>query len=577
MKKMLSHIGEYKKYVILTPLMMVGEAIMEVLLPFIMGITVDKGISQGIPRIIQLGLFMIIISFLSLLFGYLGGKLASKASAGFAKNLRQVLFDKIQKFSLGNINKYPTSSLVVRITTDVNNIQRTFMMILRIAVRAPLMLIGACIMAIATSPGLSLIFVAAAPILTILLLTIIALVFPKFQILLKQTDLLNLDIQENLKGIRVVKSFVREEHEGKKFEKIADKIKKIQLSAERIFTLAPFSMQIVVNCCIVSIIWFGSKLMFAHRINVGQMMTFVIYSFQILASLMMISFILVTALFSRASATRIMEILDEEIDIKNIGLMGEKLFLEDGGIEYRNVNFSYNKDKNSLVLADINLKINSGEMIGIIGGTASGKSALVQLLPRLYDALSGDVVVGQHNVKDYNLEILRNEIAVVLQKNVLFSGTIRENLLWGNENSSDKEIADACEIAQANEFIQLLPEGLNTMLERGATNLSGGQRQRLCIARALLKKPKILILDDSTSAVDNATDSKIRRVFREKLTNVTKIIISQRISSLKDANNIVVMDNGKINGIGNHEYLLANNDIYREIYYSQQENFADMA
>jgi ATP-binding cassette subfamily B protein len=575
MKKILSYIGRYKKYVILTPLMLLSEVVMDVLLPFIMGLVVDRGISQGISHIIQLGLLMIFISFLSLIFGYLGGKFASKASTGFAKNLRQTLFDKIQKFSIGNINKYSTSSLVVRITADVDNIQRTFMAILRITFRAPIMLIGACIMVVATSPRLSLIFVSTVPILAIFFIITIIVNFPKFQILLKEVDLLNSNIQENLMGIRVVKSFVRENYEHKKFEKVANKIKKIQFSTERISKLTQPFMQLIISCCIISIIWFGSKLMLTHRINTGQMMTFVIYTYQILSSLAMISYILISVLFSKASIARIMEILDEEIDIKDISSGKEKISLDNGDIEYKNVNFSYNKDKNTLVLADINLKINSGETIGIIGGTASGKSSLVQLLPRLYDTLSGDVLVGRHNVRDYDLDTLQNGIAIVLQKNTLFSGTIRENLLWGNKNSSDKEIMEACEIAQASEFIQLLPDGLDTMLERGATNLSGGQKQRLCIARALLKRPKILILDDSTSAVDNSTDIKIRMAFREKLANITKIIISQRISSLKEADNIVVIDNGKINEIGNHEYLLANNDIYREIYYSQQDNFTN--
>ncbi|MDR2760239.1 MAG: ABC transporter ATP-binding protein/permease [Rickettsiales bacterium] len=575
MKKILSCAGEYKKYVILAPIMLAGEVIMEIQLPFIMGIIVDSGTYRGTASVIRLGALMIFISFLSLFFGRAGGIFASKASAGFAKNLRQALFDKIQKFSPGDVNKYSASSLIMRITADVNNIQGIFMMVLIIAARCPLMLIGASLMAIVANPELSLIFAGAVPILFLSLSIVAAIAFPKFKTLLEQADMLNLNVQENLMGIRTVKSFVREKYEGEKFKKIADKIQKIQLSAEKIVALEQPIMQIVINCCIVLVMWFGGKLIFSHKINVGQMTTFISYTFQILGSLMMISFMLVSALFSKASATRILEIFNEEIDIRDSSESEKILFLDDGNIEYRSVNFSYSGDKNSPVLTNINLKINSGETFGIIGGTGSGKSSLVQLLPRLYDPLSGEVIAGGRNVKDYSQKVLRDKIAIVLQKNVLFSGTIRENLLWGNENSSDEEIMEACEIAQAGEFIRLLPDGLNTVLERGATNLSGGQKQRLSIARALLKKPKILILDDSTSAVDNATDGKIRKAFREKLTNMTKIIISQKISSLKDADNIAVMDDGKINGIGSHEYLLANNDIYREIYYSQQENFAD--
>jgi ATP-binding cassette subfamily B protein len=573
MKKLLSYLGEYKKYVILTPLMMFGEAVMEVIIPFAMAIVVDKGITNGTQYIIKIGISMAIVSFISLFFGYMGGKFASAAATGFAKNLRQVLFDKIQEFSFNNADKFSTSSLITRITTDVNNVQMAFMMVLRIIVRAPLMLIGASVMAVVTSTKLSLVFIFTAPILIIILATIIFFATPKFKALLKQTDLLNLNVQENLMSIRVVKSFVREEYENEKFKKTADDMRNLHSLAEKLVVLIFPIFRFVIYCCLVSIMWFGGKFIIANKINVGQMMSFVIYTFQILVSLLMLSFVLVTVLTSKASAVRIAEIINEEVDIKNE--KDTQLSLIDGSVEYKNVNFSYNKDEDNLVLSNINLKIKSGETLGIIGSTASGKSTLVQLLPRLYDVLDGSVVVGQHDVKNYNLKTLRDEIAIVLQKNILFSGTIRENLLWGNKNATDDEITKACQDAQADEFIQTLPNGLDTILERGATNLSGGQKQRLCIARALLKNPKILILDDSTSAVDTATDSRIREVFRKKLSGMTKIIISQRILSIKDADNIAVIDNGRIDSVGNHEYLLENNNIYKEIYYSQQENLGE--
>ncbi|GMO56304.1 MAG: ABC transporter ATP-binding protein [Rickettsiales bacterium] len=570
MKKLLSYLGEYKKYVILTPLMMFGESIMEVIIPYLMGVMVDKGIAGGGDAIIKIGIIMFIASFCSFIFGYLGAKFASNAATGFSKNLRQKIFDKVQDFSFNNIDKFSTSSLITRITTDINNIQMSFMMAIRISVRAPLILIGAFVMSVITSPKLSLTFAFSAPALVIFIAITTYFAMPRFKKLLKEIDGLNLNVQENLSGIRVVKSYVRENYENVKFEKTADRMRQMQFMAEKIVALLDPAMQFIIYFSIMIIMYFGGKMTINGEIEVGQIATFFIYTFQILMSLMMLSFVFVMILFSKASADRVLEIIEEEIDI--IDEKQNSFDLEDGSIEYKDVNFSYNKDKNNLVLSNINLKISSGETIGIIGSTASGKTTLVQLLPRLYDVLSGEIIVGKHNIKDYDLKTLRDQIAMVLQKNVLFSGTIRENLQWGNENATDNDILTACQNAQASEFIDTLPNGLDTILERGATNLSGGQKQRLCIARALLKNPKILILDDSTSAVDTATDARIRKVFAEKLIGMTKLIIAQRILSIKDADKIIVLDNGKINGIGKHEQLLENNEIYREIYYSQQES-----
>ena len=574
MKEFLKFIGEYKKYTILTPLCMVGEVAMEIMIPFIMSKIVDNGIinNAGLNYILKTGFLMIIVSFISLIFGTLGGFFSSKSAMGFAKNIRKELFEKIQDFSFSNVDKFSTASLITRITTDVVNVQNAFMMILRATTRAPLMFIGSIIMAISISPTLSYIFIFAIPVLSVALYLIIKISYPKFEIMLKKYDELNLTVQENLIGIRVVKSFVREDYENKKFENSANILRKAQILAEKIIILNMPVMQIVVYSCILAVLWIGGKLVVAGNIEIGQLSSFLTYVMQLLMSLMMISGIFIMVIISRASRTRILEVINEKPDIED---SAKNAKFKDGSVEFKNVSFSYIDKKDTLVLKNINLKINSGETIGIIGSTGSGKSTLVQLLPRLYDVFNGTLYVGGNNVKNYKLDTLRNQIAMVLQKNLLFSGTIKENLLWGNESATDEEIINACKEAQAHDFVMSFPDGYNTYLGQGGVNVSGGQKQRLCIARALLKKPKILILDDSTSAVDTATESKIRKAFKEKMPDTTKIIIAQRILSVKEADKIVVMNNGEINGIGTHEELMGTNEIYKEIYYSQQNGMME--
>ncbi len=571
-KKLAGCLGEYKKFAILTPLIMVGEVVMEVLIPFVMAQIIDKGIqgNGGIEYTIKMGLLMIFMALVSLCFGALGGTFAARAGMGFAKNIRERLFNKVQDFSFSNIDKFSTASLVTRLTTDVTNTQNAFMMLIRMGVRAPFMLVGALLMSFSINSKLSTVFLFAVPILAIALILISQSAYPRFREMLKKYDGMNAAVQENLVNIRVVKSYVRENHEISKFQDNADSVRKAQYAAEKLVIMTMPIMQLVMYVTIVAIIWVGGNMIVDGDFAIGQLSSMISYVTQILMSLMMLSMIFIMIIISRASMTRIVEVLDEEIDI--VDLNGTStLKVEDGSIVFKNVCFSYSGKEDNLTLDHLNFEIRSGETIGIIGGTGSAKTTLVQLIPRLYDVLSGEVIVGGHSVKDYTLKTLREEVAMVLQKNLLFSGTIEENLRWGNEDASMDELTDACKKAQAHDFIMTFPDGYQTDLGQGGVNVSGGQKQRICIARALLKKPKILILDDSTSAVDTATDSKIRESMQTSLKDTTKIIIAQRITSVMDADKILVLDDGKMNGFGTHEELMNTNTIYREVYDSQQK------
>ncbi len=569
-RKLASCIGEFKKETILTPIFVAFESAFDVIIPFLMAFLIDNGINKNDSKvIIQIGILLVICSLIAMFCGVKSGKYAARATSGFAKNLRKRIYYNVQDFSFSNIDKFSTSSIVTRHTTDINNVQMAFQMIIRIAIRAPLMLIFALIMAFIVNSKLALIFLIAIPFLGLGLYFIATTAHPIFENAIKIYDNLNNTVQENVRGIRVVKSFVTENKEIDKFYKTSDKIYNEFLKAERLVALNNPLMQITVSTIIVLISWFGGKQIIAGNLTTGEFTSLISYAMQILISLMVLSMVLVMIMISRASCERIVEILDEKSDLTS----KENAITEvkNGSIFFDNVNFSYVKDKNKLCLKNVNIQIKSGETVGIIGGTGSSKSTFVQLIPRLYDVTTGSIKVGGVDVRDYELNSLRNQVAMVLQKNVLFSGTIKENLRWGNENATDEELIKACKLAQADEFISSFPEGYDTYIEQGGTNVSGGQKQRICIARALLKKPKILILDDSTSAVDTKTDELIRKAFKEEIPNTTKIIIAQRISSIQDADKIIVLDNGEINACGTHDELLKTNSIYQEVFYSQMK------
>lgn len=569
-KKLLCSVREFKRDSLLSPLFITFEVIMEVIIPVLMANLIDKGIDAGnMSFILKMGLALVISAMISLAFGALAGKHAAIGSAGFARNLRHDMYYNVQNFSFSNIDKFSTASIVTRLTTDVSNVQNAYQMIIRMAVRAPIMLIFAMTMAFSVNSKLSLIFLGCVPILGIGLYLIIRKAHPIFERVFKTYDKLNSVVQENLHGIRVVKSYVREDFEEKKFEAISEDIYKDFTKAEKTIAYNMPLMQLCMYSCMLLISWIGARLIVGSEMTTGQLMSFITYVMQILMSLMMLSMVFVTIIISKASAERIVEILEEESDIKNCE--NPVRVVKDGAIAFNNVSFSYGNREDKLSLKKVNLEIKSGETIGILGGTGASKTTLVQLIPRLYDVTSGTLTVGGVDVKKYDIETLRNEVAMVLQKNVLFSGTIKENLRWGNEKATEEELKRACCLAQADEFIESFPEKYDTYIEQGGTNVSGGQKQRLCIARALLKKPKILILDDSTSAVDTKTDALIRRAFNEEIPDTTKIIIAQRISSVEEADKIIVMEGGEINGIGTHEELLKNNPIYKEVYISQMK------
>jgi len=576
-KKLAKSIRQYKKQTILTPISVAIEVVLEVLIPFILANllnyldAVNAGTSTAdMGVILKYGGLLILFALVSLFFGAFSGVCAARASTGFARNLRSDMYKKIQKFSFSNIDKFSTSSLVTRMTYDVNFTQNAFQMLIRIAVRAPMMLVFSLIMAFVISPNIAWIFLIAIPVLFGGLLFIMFKVKPIFYKVFKKFDKLNEVVQENVRGIRVVKAYVREEYEKEKFKDVNEDIYKNITKAQKITAYNGPLMQLCLYTCVVLICFVGSKLIVGSNstlLQIGQLSTLITYAIQILSSLMMLSMVFVMITMSRESARRIVEVLDEEPDI--VSPENAITEIKDGSIEFIDVNFSYAKDINKLCLSNVDLKIESGQTIGIIGGTGSSKSTLVQLIPRLYDATFGEVKVGGVNVKDYNLDVLRNQVAFVLQKNELFSGTIKDNLRWGNENATDEEIVEACKLAQAHEFIESFPDKYDTRIEQGGTNVSGGQKQRLCIARALLKKPKIIIFDDSTSAVDTKTDSLIRKGMAEAIPETTKIIIAQRIASVKDADNIIVLDGGKIVAQGKHKKLLDTCEIYQEVYYSQ--------
>ena len=569
-KKLAVYAKEFKKEAILSPICIAIEVIMEVILPVLMASVIDYGVNVGdMNYVVKMGLLMIVVAFVSLAGGALCGKYAAVASSGFARNLRRALFEKVQSFSFANIDKFSTAGLVTRMTTDVTNVQQSFQMIIRICVRAPFMLVFALIMCMKLAPQVSWIFLVALVFLGGVLMFVSTKAFPKFHKMFKQYDLLNANVQENLAGIRVVKAYVREKYETEKFLEQSGKVKDLSIAAEKLILLNSPAMQLTMYGCILIVSWLGANSIIAGEMTTGTLMSLFTYTMQVLMNLMMISMIFVMLTMSKTSAERIMEVLDEESTIKN----PESPVWEvaDGSIDFENVAFRYSGGADKNVLENVNIHIKSGETIGIIGGTGSSKSTFVQLIPRLYDVSEGCVKVGGVDVRDYDMEVLRNEVSMVLQKNVLFSGTILDNLRWGNENATLEEAKHVCELAQAAEFIESFPDGYDTKIERGGTNVSGGQKQRLCIARALLKKPKILILDDSTSAVDTATDAKIRKAFREEIPNTTKLIIAQRISSVQDADHILVLNEGEVNGYGTHEELMKNNEIYRDIYELQQK------
>ena len=574
LKKLFSHLGEFKKSALISPIFIGIEVIFEMLIPTLMALIIDNGLNGNdgkgdIKFIAIMGLVTFGVAMLSLFCGIRASKYASYASAGFAKNLRKSLFSKIQSFSFTNIDKFSTAGLITRFTTDVNNIQNSFQLLIRGFVRAPLMMCVAIFMSFLISPKLSMIFIVAIIFLGSFLAFIIFKVHPIFTAAIRKYDDINSSLQENINGIRVVKAYIREKYETGKFKKATESLRSMLLKGENIIIFVSPVMQITVFACILLLSWFGAKMIVVNELTTGQLTSLFAYTTNILMSLLMLAMMLVNIVFSRASGDRIVMVLNEVPDIQNPenGVTEVK----DGSIDFKNVNFSYSNNPDVLNLTNINLEIKSGETIGIIGGTGSAKSALVQLIPRLYDVMDGELLVGGVNVKDYDIMTLRDNVAMVLQKNVLFSGTIKDNLRWGNENATDEEMEHACKLAQADEFIQKSPQKYDTRIERGGANVSGGQRQRLCIARALLKSPKILILDDSTSAVDTKTDKLIREAFKNELPHITKIIIGQRISSIKDSDKILVLEDGIITAAGTHDELLKTSKVYREVYESQTE------
>ena len=568
-KKLLSGLEiKYSLFTVLTPVAMIGEVLMETFIPFLMARIVDNGISSyDLNYVYRYGFIMLGATLFSLLCGTLGGRLSSVAALAFSKNLRSELLRKVQGFSFSQSDVYGTPSLITRLTTDVTNMQNIYQNLIRSMVRSPLMLIGGNVMALRINSRLAAVFLITIPVIAVFLSIIAVTAYPRFAVMLKKYDTLNTIVQENLIAIRVVKAFVRGDFECRKFEDVAGQVRDAQRRAEKVVVLNAPVMQISIYMCICATLWFGGNMVITGSMKTGELISFLTYVTQILMSLMMLSMLFVGFVLTRASVSRVMEILDEKDLEKNSP--ENTLMPQDGSVEFEHVWFSYSGSKEKAVLSDINLKIESGSSIGIIGGTGSSKSTLVSLIPRLYDCLEGQVKVGGRNVQDYSFDSLRKAVGVVMQKNILFSGTIAENLRWGNETASDSQLEEALKSCDAWDFVMNFPEGLNTQLGQGGVNLSGGQKQRLCIARALLKNPLVLILDDSTSAVDTATDLHIRKSLRENLPGTTKLIISQRIASVQDADMIVVLDDGKINGTGTHDQLLENNSLYREVYQSQ--------
>ena len=574
LRVLLKEVKEFKRASVATPLFMILEVLMEMVIPFLMASIIDDGVNAGdIGHIYRVGGLMVVAALIGLFAGMAGGRYGAKASTGFARNLREAMFNRIQTFSFANIDKFSTAGLVTRLTTDVTNIQNAYQMTLRMFMRAPASLVCAMTMAFLINRKLASIYLAAVAILAVLLFFLLRRATRYFQMIFPKYDDLNASVQENVSAIRVVKAYVREKEETLKFRKANENIYNIFVKAEKNVIINAPLMQTTVYTCILLISWIGAKLIVSSELTTGELMSLLAYCMNILMSLMLLSMVFVMISMSIASARRISEVLSEESTLMN----PEHPVMEvpDGSIEFKEVDFAYNRDVAAPVLLQIDLSIYSGETIGILGATGSAKTSLVNLISRLYDVTAGEVLVGGHNVKDYDMEVLRNQVSVVLQNNVLFSGTILENLRWGNKEATDEECMEACRLACADEFIQKFPDGYYTHIEQGGTNVSGGQKQRLCIARALLKKPKILILDDSTSAVDTATDAKIRKAFREEIPNTTKIIISQRISSIQDADRILVLEDGCMDGFGIHEELLKTNSIYREVYESQTQGGGD--
>ena len=574
LKTLASQIKEYKKASIATPIFMILEVIMETIIPLMMASIIDDGVSVGnAGHIYKMGALMLAAACFSLFSGFMGGKYGAKASTGFARNLRKAMYENIQTFSFSNIDKFSTAGLVTRLTTDVTNIQNAYQMLLRMCMRAPFSLICAMVMSFAVNTRIATVYLIAVLLLGAILAVLLTRTTKYFNSIFQKYDDLNESVQENVSAIRVVKAYVREDYENQKFTKASGNVYKLFTKAEAMICLNMPIMQFAVYACILVISWMGAHMIVSNTLTTGDLSMLLTYCMNILMNLMMLSMIFVMVTMSVASARRVAEVLNEKPDITN----PENPVMEvaDGSIEFQHVDFSYKKDAKEPVLKDINLKIRSGETIGILGGTGSGKSSLVSLLSRLYDVTKGSVLVGGRDVREYDLEVIRNQVAVVLQNNVLFSGTILDNLRWGDKEATKEECMHACDLACASEFIEKLPKGYDTYIEQGGTNVSGGQKQRLCIARALLKKPKVLILDDSTSAVDTSTDARIRKAFAEEIPGTTKLIIAQRVSSIQNADRIIIMENGEINGFGTHEELLENNEIYRDVYESQTSGNGD--